>query len=231
MLSHRVWVLFCGKKTEVVNRYSDYMVIFFLQEWHMQNCEDKSKTYIPENNVSIQNQKHTYKTEYNSIQRKFLFHWMSNASEAALCEVMKAINPVHYKKLLGPDKARLHALLVAADRVRSRLERTGRKNSDRDLSGLEEANELHVSMVVALKKRRSPKREKIALHEGVIRQLFARGLSLRQVCAYLKRHAGFDVNHAYLRQCCRDMGIETRKGTVANTGGDTPVRAGYGKDA
>lgn len=173
----------------------------------MQNSEGRNKTYTQEHNSIIQVNKQKYKDEYSSIQRKELLHWMSNSSESALCEVMKAINPAPYKKLMGPDKARLHALLAAADHVRSTLERTGRKNPDQDLSLLEEAHELHLAMVASPRTRRSPKREKIVLHEGVIRQLFARGLSLRRVCAYLKRHAGVDVNHAYLRQCCLEMGI------------------------
>ena len=134
---------------------------------------------------------------------------MANAPENILCEVMKGINPAPYKKLMGPDKARLHALLVAADTVRTTLERTGRKNPDRDLGALEETHALHLGLVRQQRRRRSPKREKIALHEGVIRQLFEHGLSLRQVCAYLKRHAALDVNHSYLRQCCREMGILT----------------------
>lgn len=132
---------------------------------------------------------------------------MASASESALYEVMKSINPAPYKKLMGPDKARLHALLVAADHIRSILERTGRKNPDRDLGAVEETHALHLDMACRPKPRRSPKREKIALHAGAIRQLFQHGLSLRQICAYLKRHAGLDVNHSYLRQCCLDMGI------------------------
>lgn len=132
---------------------------------------------------------------------------MAGASESVLHEVMKGINPASYKKLMGPDGARLHALLVAAEKVRSALERTVRKNPDRDVFRLEETHELHLAMIASPKTRRSPKREKIALHEGVIRKLFERGLSLRQVCAYLKQHARLDVNHAYLRQCCLEMGI------------------------
>ena len=80
---------------------------------------------------------------------------------------------------MGPDKARLHALLVSADAVRATLQRTGRKNSDRELGALEETHALHLDMVRQQKRRRSPKREKIALHEGVIRRLFELGLSLR----------------------------------------------------
>lgn len=133
---------------------------------------------------------------------------MARSSEITLCEVMKSINPAPYKKLMGPDKARLHALLVAADHVRSTLERTGRKNPDRDLNRLEDAHELHLSMLAPPGTRRSPKREKIVLHEGIIRQLFAKGYSLRQVCRYLKRYAGLEVNHSYLRQCCLEMGME-----------------------
>ena len=134
---------------------------------------------------------------------------MANAAEATLLEVVKNINPSPYKKLMGTDGARLHALLIAADAVRATLERPGRKNFDRDLSVLDETHNLHLDMLCQPKRRRSPKREKVVLHAGIIRQLFARGLSLRQVCAYLKRHAGLDVNHSYLRQCCREMGIET----------------------
>ena len=138
-----------------------------------------------------------------------MFFWMASAPENVLCEVMKTINPSPYKKLMGPDKARLHALLVAADGVRAALQRTGRKNPDRELDALEETHNLHLDMARQQKRRRSPKREKIALHEGVIRRLFEFGLSLRQICAYLKRHVGLDVNHSYLRQCCLEMGIET----------------------
>lgn len=138
-----------------------------------------------------------------------MFFWMADAPESVLCEVMKSINPAPYKKIMGPDKARLHALLVSADRVQSALELTGRKNPDRNLARLEATHDLHLSMIAPPKTRRSPKREKIALHEGAIRQLFARGYSLREVCRYLKRHAGLAVNHSYLRQCCLDMGLAT----------------------
>ncbi len=148
----------------------------------MRNCEDTNKTYNSENNVNIQLSRQKDKSEYSSVQRKNLFQWMSSASEQALCEVMKAINPAPYKKLMGPDRARLHALLAAADQVRSALERTGRKNPDQNLSRLEETHELHLAMVASPKMRRSPKREKIALHENVIRRLVERGLSLRQTC-------------------------------------------------
>ena len=175
----------------------------------MINRNDESRTYNSENSHSIQLTKQENKSEYSSIQRRYLFLWMDEASESALHEVMKNINPSPYKKLMGPDGARLHALLVAADTVRATLERPGRKNFDRDLAVLDETHNLHLDMVCQPKRRRSPKREKIALHEGVIRQLFACGLSFRLVCAYLKRHAGLDVNHSYLRQCCRELGVET----------------------
>jgi hypothetical protein len=173
----------------------------------MKKEHDEETAYNQKNSLVIHFDKHTDKVEYNSIQKQELFSWMAKASENTLCEVMKAINPAPYKKLMGPDKARLHALLVAADRVRSTLERTGRKNPDRDLARMDETHDLHLSMITPPKTRRSPKREKIALHEGIIRQLFAKGYSLRQSCVYLKRHAGLDVNHSYLRQCCLEMGI------------------------
>ena len=173
----------------------------------MNNHKTENTPYNSENSLIIHVIKQNTKIEYNSIQRRELFLWMASASESALYEVMKSINPAPYKKLMGPDKARLHALLAAADSVRATLERTSRKNPDHELGALEETHSLHLDMVRQQKRRRSPKREKIALHEGVIRRLFELGLSLRQVCAYLKRHAGFDVNHSYLRQCCLDMGI------------------------
>lgn len=143
--------------------------------------------------------------------------WMASASEQVLCEIMKNLNPAPHKKLMGPDKARLHALLLAAESVRARLERTTRKNHDADLGMLDAAHELHLELITQPKARRSPKREKLALHEWIIRQLFARDLSLRQVCAYLKRHAGLNVSHGYLRQCCREMGIETRGRAVTSS--------------
>ena len=173
----------------------------------MNNDKIENTPYNSKNSLIIQVTKQNTKIEYNSIQRRELFLWMASASESALCEVMKSINPAPYKKLMGPDKARLHALLVAADGVRAALERPGRKNPDRDLGALQETHALHLDMACRSKPRRSPKQEKISLHAGVISQLFARGLSLRQVCAYLKRYAGLDVNHSYLRQCCLDMGI------------------------
>lgn len=173
----------------------------------MDNTSLESTAYIEENNVEIQLIKRDYKIKYSAIQRQDILLWMANASEDILFEVMKSINPSPYKKLMGPDKARLYALLVAADKVRRTLERTGRKNPHRDLGALDETHALHLDMLLRQKRRRSPKREKIALHEGVIRRLFEHGLSLRQVCAYLKRHAGLDVNHSYLRQCCRELGI------------------------
>lgn len=174
--------------------------------------QDDKNNYLPykeENTHTIQLSKHHCKIEYSLIQRKKLFFWMADASESVLCEVMKSINPAPYKKFMGPNKARLHALLVSADRVRSALELTGRKNPDRNLARLEETHDLHLSMIAPPKTRHSPKREKIALHAGIIRQLFARGYSLREACRYLKRHAGLTVNHSYLRQCCLDMGLET----------------------
>mgnify|MGYP003623575595 CR=1 FL=1 len=134
---------------------------------------------------------------------------MADASESSLHEVMKNINPSPYKKLMGPDGARLHALLKAAEQVRSSRELPGRRNPDRNLARLEETHDLHLSMLDPPKTRRSSKREKVALHEGIIRQLFARGYSLREVCRYLKHHAGLAVNHSYLRQCCLEMGLET----------------------
>ncbi len=184
----------------------------------MKSEYSESTPYIQENISTIHLNKHNNKIEYNSIQKKELFLWMATASENALCEVMKRINPAPYKKLMGPEKSRLHALLVAADTVRSTLDRTGRKNPDRDLARMEEAHDLHMSMITAPKTRRSPKREKVALCEGTIRQLFAKGYSLRQACAYLKRHAGLDVNHSYLRECCLDMGIAVPGKRKAHTG-------------
>ncbi|CAK7049973.1 MAG: hypothetical protein DELT_00999 [Desulfovibrio sp.] len=186
----------------------------FSIEHDMKKENEETTPYNSENNLAIQLTKQKTKTEYTSIQRRDIFLWMASASESVLCEAMKSINPSPYKKLMGPDKARLHALLVAADQVRSTLERTGRKNPDRALELVEETHALHLDMLCRSKRRRSPKREKIALHAGVVSQLFARGLSLRQVCAYLKRHAGLDVNHSYLRQCCLDMEIpiSTREG-------------------
>ena len=188
--------------------------IFYSIEYYMKKENEEDIPYNSKNNLDIQLTKQKTKAEYTSIQRRNIFLWMAYASESALCEAMKSINPSPYKKLMGPDKARLHSLLVAADQVRSTLERTGRKNSDHDLELVEETHALHLDMLCRSKRRRSPKREKVALHAGVISQLFARGLSLRQVCAYLKRHAGLDVNHSYLRQCCHDMGIAmpTREG-------------------
>lgn len=137
---------------------------------------------------------------------------MANAPEAVLCEIMKAINPAPYKKLMGPDKARLHALLVAADTMRSALDRTGRKNPERDLAALYETHELHLELIARPKVRRSPKRKKVALHADEIQRLLTRVLSLRQICVYLKRHVGLSVNHSYLRQCCHEMGIDTSRG-------------------
>jgi hypothetical protein len=173
----------------------------------MNNNKNENSPYNSEDSLAIQITKQHTTIGYNTIKRRELFVWMASASESALCEVMKGINPAPYKKLLGPDKARLHALLVAAEHIRSTLERTGRKNPARDLGAVEETYVLHLDMACRPKPRRSQKREKIALHAGVISQLFARGLSLRQVCVYLKRHAGLDVNHSYLRQCCLDLGI------------------------
>jgi hypothetical protein len=86
---------------------------------------------------------------------------------------------------------------------------------------MDETHDLHMSMITPPKTRRSPKREKIALHEGILRQLFAKGYSLRQSRVYLKRHAGLDVNHSYLRQCCLEMGIAIpgkRKAALVNEG-------------
>ena len=181
----------------------------------MKSNKNENIPYDSENSLAIQIIKQNSTIEYSSVQRRELFAWMASASESALCEVMKSINPAPYKKLMGSDKARLYALLVAAGHVRSTLGRTGRKNPDRDLEAVEETHALHLDMLCHPKRRRSRKREKIALHAGVISQLFARELSLRQVCAYLKRHAGLDVNHSYLRQCCRELGIAMSDGKGA----------------
>lgn len=172
--------------------------------------ENKNREYIPynsENSDGIQYDIRKNKVQYSSIKRKELLAWMAMMPENVLCEVMKDINPSPFKKTMSRDMARLHALLVAADRVRSALERTDRKNPDRDLAALEESHNLHLALIARPKTRRSPKREKVALHEGVIRQLFVKGYSLRQVCLYLKRYASLDVNHSYLRQCCLELGI------------------------
>ncbi|MCC8194395.1 MAG: hypothetical protein LIP28_07095 [Deltaproteobacteria bacterium] len=91
-----------------------------------------------ENSICVQTSEQKNKRQYSSIKRQELFFWMANTSEKILCEIMKAINPAPYKKIMGPDLARLHALLVAADEVRSALKLTGRKNSEHDLNRLEE---------------------------------------------------------------------------------------------
>lgn len=167
--------------------------------------------------MSIQNSRQIYKGEYSAIQRNKIFVWMANASDDALCEVMKHINPAPYKKLFGPEKARLHALLAAAERVRATLTLTGRKNHERDLDKLDEIHALRLEMIRCPERRRSPKREKLALHEGAIRRLFAEGFSLRQACEYLRRHAGLKVSPAYLRECCLDMGVLPAKENAAGT--------------
>ena len=158
-----------------------------------------------EHTVNLRIGKHEYKTPYSSIKRQELFYWLANASENVLYEVMKSINPAPYKKTMGPDKARLHALLVAADNIRSALECTGRKNTERDLGRLEESHRLNLALSWKPKQRRSPKREKLALHEGVLRQLLEKGYSLRQVAAYLHREAKIRVTHTYLRQCSKRL--------------------------
>ena len=165
-----------------------------------------------ENSNNLQFDEQKYKEQYSSIKRSELFFWMSNASENVLCEVMKRINPAPYKKTMGPDKARLHALLVSAEEVRDALNVTGRKNPERDLGKLEATHRLNLALAARPKRRRSEKREKIALHEGIIRQLLVNGFSLRQVAEYLQREAKFKVTHTHLRQCCLEMGIDfTRK--------------------
>lgn len=128
--------------------------------------------------------------------------------ENILCEVMKRINPAPLKKLLGPDKARLHALLASAEAVRSATELTGRKNPEAGLDILRETHGPNLALACRPKKRRCPKREKIALHERVIRQLLAGGCSLRDIAAYLQRAAKLKMTHTYLRQCCLEMGID-----------------------
>lgn len=167
--------------------------------------------------MSIHNSERIYKGEYSSIQRGNILVWMANASEEALCEVMKHINPAPYKKLFGPEKARLYALLAAAEGVRAALALTGRKNHERDLNRLDEAHELRLAIIRRPERRRSPKREKLALHEGVIRRLFAEGFSLRQACEYLRRHAGLKVSPAYLRECCLELGVLSAKKNEAGT--------------
>ena len=138
-----------------------------------------------ENTDSLQFTEQKYKGQYNSIKKSELFYWMANAPENVLCEIMKRINPAPYKKAMGADKARLHALLVSAEEVRDALTTTGRKNPEHDLGRLEATHRLNLALAARPKRRRSEKREKIALHEGVIRQLLAHGFSLRQVAEYL----------------------------------------------
>lgn len=160
-----------------------------------------------ENIDNVQSNEQDYTRQYNSIKRSSIFFWMADAPENLLCEVMKRINPAPYKKTMGADKARLYALLVSAEKVRDALKITGRKNPEHDLDKLEATHRLNLALAVRPKRRRSEKREKIALHEGVIRQLLDHGFSLRQVAEYLRREAKFKVTHTYLRQCCLDMGV------------------------
>ena len=145
---------------------------------------------------------------------------MASAPEETLCEVMQRINPSPYKKLFGLELSRLQALLAAAEQVKEALELTGRKNPERDLEKLEGVHELRMAMLARSKSRPSPKREKVALHEGVIRQLLERDYSLRQICLYLKKYAGLSVNHAYLRRCCLDMEIPMPRARCAQAGGE-----------
>ena len=161
-----------------------------------------------ENTDSLQLTEQKYKEQYNSIKRSELFLWMASAPENVLCEIMKRINPAPYKKIMGTEKARLYALLVSAEEVRAALKLTGRKNPEHDLGKLEATHRLNLALASRPKRRQSEKREKIALHEGVIRQLLAHGFSLRQVAEYLRREAKFKVTHTYLRQCCLEMGID-----------------------
>lgn len=179
-----------------------------MQYSHIKNENTNISPHNSENIIKKYSDEQKYKIRYSSIKRKELFIWMANASEKTLCEVMKSINPSPYKKIFGPEEARLHALLAAAEQVQNTLERTGRKNPERDLNLLEETHRLRLEMACRPKQRRSPKREKIALHEGIIRQLAAAGYSLRQIAAYLRREAGLKVTPSYLRQCCLDMEID-----------------------
>lgn len=160
-----------------------------------------------ENTDILQFNEQNHKVQYSSAKKKDLLFWMANAPENVLCEIMKGINPAPYKKTMGADKACLHALLVSAEEVRDALKITGRKNPEHDLNKLEATHRLNLALAARPQRRRSEKREKIALHEGVIRQLLDHGFSLRQVAEYLRREAKFKVTHTYLRQCCLDMGV------------------------
>ena len=173
----------------------------------MDKVYEDNLSHNSENTITIHYTEQNNKTRYSSIKRKELLVWMANESSVVLCEVMKNINPSPYKKLFGPEEARLQALLASAEQVRNTLERTGRKNPERSLDTLVETHRLHLEMACRPKQRRSPKREKVALHEGIIRQLAAGGYSLRQVAAYLRRETGLKLTHSYLRQCCLEMGI------------------------
>lgn len=222
----------CSKKENVSTVTLNVYAYFFMQVRLMKNSNSENLQYKSEYKGNEQIHHTSSKIGYSSVQRKSLFLWMASASEQVLCEVMKSLNPAPHKKLMGPDKARLHALLVAAEGVRSRLERTTRKNDDADLGMLDAAHELHLEFITQPKARRSPKREKVALHEWIIRQLFARGLSLRQVCTYLKRHAGLNVSHGYLRHCCLEMGIQTpSRAMVSSDEGSQPGGSAHEKGA
>ncbi len=103
----------------------------------MKSEYSEATPYIQENTFTIHLNKHKNKIEYNSIQQKELFLWMATASENAICEVMKRINPSPYKKLMGPEKSRLHALLVAAD-IQRRTDLNGVRLSVQSLSPMEQ---------------------------------------------------------------------------------------------
>lgn len=182
----------------------------------------KKRENAKSDKTNIHSGKQGHKTLYNNQQKKELLLWFASTSEKLQLAVMNRINPAPYKSFLTKDEARMQALLQAADIVRSAQVLTGRKSPEQDLAAHDAAHMLRVEIVRSMRGRKSPKKEKVWMHTELIQKLFADGLSLRQVCVYLRQYAGLNINHSYLRKCCIELGLPVPpKGKLNRTGDDT----------
>lgn len=142
---------------------------------------------------------------------KELLTWFASVPFETRLEVMRRLNPKPFRKTKTPEEARLYALLAATDEVRKTLALTERKNTGHDLSSLDDAHELRLETITALRRKKAPLRRKLELHAGTLQKLADEGCSLRQMAAYARKHLRFSVSPAYLRQFCIEFGITFRR--------------------
>ena len=142
---------------------------------------------------------------------KDLLAWFAAAPSETRLEVMRRLNPKPFRKMGSPEEARLYALLASVEEVRKTLALTERKNTEAGLYSLEDAHELRLETITALRRKKAPLRRKLELHAGTLQKLADEGCSLRQMAAYARKHLKFTVSPAYLRQFCIEFGITFRR--------------------